>query len=184
LRFCASHRPYCLRVRWPLSKFEVPSRWGQYRSTRSGCPQWEVPRVGTSAPAPRRCRQLGHTGEAEWSKKLRRCQAGRSPRKCAGRRAGAHSGGAMTSPADRPFGLAHTPAHPLAARGEKHRPWQTTRSPRVGAPPPALASSPLPRAVSQLGLEPRHHPGATTSRSECADLCCNKNESEELYGCR
>jgi hypothetical protein len=34
------------------------------RSTRSGCPQWEVPRVGT--PAPGRCRQLGYTGEAEW----------------------------------------------------------------------------------------------------------------------
>jgi hypothetical protein len=30
----------------------------------SGCPQWEVPRVGT--PAPVRCMQLGHTGEAEW----------------------------------------------------------------------------------------------------------------------
>jgi hypothetical protein len=53
------------------------------RSTRSGCPQWEVPRVGTPAPTRRRCRQLGYTGEAEWcpdasswtSSQTRRCQA-------------------------------------------------------------------------------------------------------------
>jgi hypothetical protein len=30
----------------------------------SGCPQWEVPWVGTSAPG--RCMQLGCTGAAGW----------------------------------------------------------------------------------------------------------------------
>jgi hypothetical protein len=46
----------------------------EVRSTRSGCPQWEVPRVGT--PAPGRCMQLGYTGEAEWRPEPRRKQLG------------------------------------------------------------------------------------------------------------
>jgi hypothetical protein len=39
---------------------------GKQRSTKSGCPQWKVPRVGTPAPEVRRCSGWGTRPAPEW----------------------------------------------------------------------------------------------------------------------
>ena len=69
----------------------------EVRSTRSGCPQWEVPRVGTPAPEVQAAgvhrESSGAPTQAAWQRQAARRGDAEQPRRCAGRRAAARRRG-------------------------------------------------------------------------------------------